>query len=121
MGRPAALLFVYGTLKRGGVNFALIRDQRFVGEAVTAPRYRVYDLGPYPGLVRDDAYGLAVAGELWEVSACALGELDDFETDADEFARGPVEVAGVDGPVEAYFYVGPIPAAVPSGDRWPLG
>ena len=83
-------------------------------------RYRVYDLGPYPGLVRDDAHGLAVAGELWDVSARALGELDDFETDADEFARGPVEVAGVDGPVEAYFYVGPVPAGATSGDRWPL-
>lgn len=117
----ATILLVYGTLKRGGVNFPLIRDQRFLGEAVTAPKYRLYDLGQYPGLVPDAAAGLAVSGELWEVSACALGELDDFETEADEYARGPVEVVGSDLPTEAYFYTGPIPAGVRSGDRWPVG
>lgn len=117
----ATILFVYGTLKRGQVNFALIRDQRFLGEAVTAPKYRLYDLGPYPGLVPDPAAGLSVAGELWEVSACALGELDDFETAADEYARGPVEVMGFDRPAEVYFYTGPIPAGLRSADRWPLG
>ena len=86
------LLFVYGTLKRGLRNHPLIADQQFLREAVTPPRYRVIDLGPYPGLVVDEANGLAVKGELWAVSECCLGELDDFEQDAGAFVREPVAV-----------------------------
>ena len=73
------ILFVYGTLKRGLRNHRLIADQEFLGEAVTAPRYRVIDLGLHPGLVTDESNGLAVKGELWAVSDCCLAELDDFE------------------------------------------
>src|SRR5207249_6980142 len=65
MGRTT--LFVYGTLKRGGRGNRWLAGQRFLGEAVTEPTYRLYDLGTYPGLVRDEANGLAVKGELWEV------------------------------------------------------
>src|SRR5215471_201591 len=59
------IVFVYGTLKRGERNHRLLADQEFLGAAVTVPRYRVFDLGPYPGLVRDDATGLAVRAELF--------------------------------------------------------
>jgi gamma-glutamylaminecyclotransferase len=114
------LLFVYGTLRRGHRNHRLIADQRFLGEAATEPRYRLYDLGPYPGLVRDAAAGLAVAGELWEVGACCLGELDAFEGDTDGFVRDVVAVPGGVGRVEAYFYAGPIPAGSKSGAEWPF-
>jgi gamma-glutamylaminecyclotransferase len=82
------LLFVYGTLKTGERNHRLIADQWYVGPAATEPRYRLIDLGPYPGLIRDDADGLAVRGELWDVSRCCLLELDDFE--GDNYTRGPL-------------------------------
>jgi gamma-glutamylaminecyclotransferase len=114
-----AILFAYGTLKWGRRNHRLISDQRFVGAAVTEPRYRLIDLGPYPGLVRDDEHGLAVRGELWEVSRCCLLELDDFE--GDEYVRGPVAVAGCEQPVEAYFWNRPVPPGAQSGAEWPLG
>ena len=114
------ILFLYGTLKRGQRNHALVRDQRFLGEAVTAARYRLVDLGPYPGLVRDEANGVAVRGELWEVSACVLGELDDFEGVPEEYTRGAIEVVGVEG-VEGYFYNRPVPEGVRSGAEWPIG
>lgn len=114
------VLFVYGTLKRGERNHRLIGDQQFLGPAVTAPKYRVFDLGPYPGLVPDSASGLSVAGELWDVSACALGELDDFEGVPDLFDRRVIEVIGTDRRVEAYLWVRAVPPAAPSGDRWPL-
>lgn len=113
-----ALVFVYGTLKRGQRNHRLVADQRFVGEAATAPRYRVFDLGPYPGLVRDDAHGLAVKGEVFAVSECCLAELDDFEG-AHEFARAIIEVDGYEQ-VWAYYFIAPLPDGAPSGDRWPL-
>jgi gamma-glutamylaminecyclotransferase len=114
-----AILFVYGTLKRGGRNVQLMACGRFLRDAVTAPRYRVYDLGPHPALVVDDASGLAVRGELWEVDAPTLAALDQFEEVPGPFVRAAVEVAGTTG-VEAYFWNRPVPPGTPSGDRWPL-
>ena len=61
-------LFVYGTLKRGGCRHAPLACQRFLGEARTAPLYRLYDLGSYPGLVPADEGGDVVHGELYEVA-----------------------------------------------------
>lgn len=113
------ILFVYGTLKRGEKNSRLLADQEFVGEATTAPRYRVFDLGPWPGLVRDDANGLAVRGELFAVSECCLTELDEFEEDAGAFVRERIEVDGHEG-VWAYYLSATPPEGTKSGDRWPL-
>lgn len=113
------ILFVYGTLKRGGRNFRLLADQEFVGEVATAPRYRVFDLGPHPGLVRDDTNGLAVKGELFAVSVCCLAELDDFEDVPEAFVRELIAVPGYDN-VWAYYLNTPVPAGAGGGDRWPL-
>ena len=74
-GIARTILFLYGTLKRGEKSHRLMAGQRFVGEATTEPRYRLYDLVPYPGLMADVG-GVAVAGELWEVDATCLAELD---------------------------------------------
>jgi gamma-glutamylaminecyclotransferase len=73
------LLFVYGTLKRGCGNHHHLADQHFVRVARTAPGYRLYDLGGYPGIAAkpDDRDG--VVGEVWSVDAEALKRLDDFE------------------------------------------
>ena len=114
------VVFVYGTLKRGHAAHDLLVGQRFLGPAVTAPRYRLVDLGPYPGLVHDDANGLAVSGELWEVTDEQLKELDFFEGCPALYRREAVEVVGADGPVEAYFYARPVPPRVPTGAAWPL-
>src|SRR5438067_8592738 len=112
-------LFFYGSLKRGHSNPRLVADQEYLGEAVTEPRYRIIGIGQYGGLIRDDAAGLAVKGELWAVSRCCLLELDGFETGEGLWARRPVEVKGHAG-VEAYFWVGEVPADVRSGDVWPF-
>src|SRR5262249_12985986 len=119
VGAPSTVLFVYGTLKRGLSNHRLIADQEFLGEAVTEPRYRVFDLGPFPGLVIDEANGLAVKGELWAVSDCCLAELDEFEEDAGAFARGPIAIPGRHG-VHAYFLNQPALPGVQSGSEWPI-
>jgi gamma-glutamylcyclotransferase (GGCT)/AIG2-like uncharacterized protein YtfP len=115
-----AILFLYGSLKRGHSNHARVADQHYLGDAVTEPRYRIIQLGEYGGLVRDDAAGRAVKGELWAVSPACLAELDEFETGEGLWARHPVDVAGRAG-VEAYFWTGAVPANVKSGDEWPLG
>lgn len=88
------LVFVYGTLKRGGVNHAQLADQLHVGPARTAPGYTLYSLGEYPGLVADPADRSGVAGELWAVDAPALARLDAFEgLDEGLYARVPAPLS----------------------------
>lgn len=113
------ILFIYGSLKRGQANHRLIADQEYLGEAVTDSRYRIVHLGRYGGLVRADPGGLPVKGELWAVSRCCLGELDDFEQQEGLYFRSPVSVVGRDG-VEAYYWTGEVPGDVESGAEWPL-
>lgn len=75
----STLLFVYGTLKRGCQNHQYLAGQTFVGNARTAPGFRLFDLGGYPGIARkaDDHDG--VVGEVWSVDDIALQRLDHFE------------------------------------------
>ena len=73
------LVFVYGTLKRGCCNHGWMRGGFFVGEARTEPRFRMYDLGGYPGMYEADGDGLSVRGELWRVTSEGLGRLDILE------------------------------------------
>jgi gamma-glutamylcyclotransferase (GGCT)/AIG2-like uncharacterized protein YtfP len=102
------LLFVYGTLKRGGCRHApLARQAAYRGEARTLPRYALYDLGAYPGLQAcPDGGGQAVHGELYEVDAALRPLLDRIEGAPDWFDLAPVELDGVEGPAWAYFYQG---------------
>ncbi|HEV3385679.1 MAG TPA: gamma-glutamylcyclotransferase family protein [Gemmata sp.] len=118
MGRT--ILFVYGTLKRGLRNNHLIADQEFLGEFQTEPRYRVIDLGPHPGLVVDEANGLAVRGELWSVSEDCLGELDAFEEVPGPFIRTEVKIAAREDAAQAYFWNCPIPEGATTGNEWPM-
>jgi allophanate hydrolase len=46
---------------------------RFLRAARTAPRYRLYDLGNRPGLLRVAEGGVAIAGELWALPATGVG------------------------------------------------
>ena len=73
------LLFAYGTLKRSGSNHPLLASQKFLGEARTAPGFRLYALEGHPGMIAksDDRDG--VTGEVWSVDAACLAELDRFE------------------------------------------
>lgn len=112
------ILFVYGTLKRGLKNHRLIADQEYLGDAISQPNYRLIDLGPYPGLIRDAEAGLAVVGELWLVSECCLAELDDFEGFA--YTREPIALANADREIHAYFWTRPVLPGTPSGACWPF-
>jgi allophanate hydrolase len=52
------------------------RGARLLGEARTAPRYRLYALDttpPKPGVVRVEADGASLPGEVWALSPAALG------------------------------------------------
>jgi gamma-glutamylcyclotransferase (GGCT)/AIG2-like uncharacterized protein YtfP len=88
------LIFVYGTLKRGGSNHAQLAGQIYLGPASTAPGYTLYSLGEYPGLVADPADRSGVNGELWAVDAATLARLDAFEgVDEGLYARVPAPLS----------------------------
>lgn len=73
------LLFVYGTLKRGHCRNRVLDDHRFLGEAVTKPKYRMYSVdGAFPALVEDED-GKPIKGEVWEATDALMQTLDMIE------------------------------------------
>jgi len=75
-GRETALLFVYGTLKRGFRAHHLLGAARFLGARQTLARFGLVDCGAYPALVLGQR---AVEGELYEVDLPSLRSLDAYE------------------------------------------
>jgi gamma-glutamylcyclotransferase (GGCT)/AIG2-like uncharacterized protein YtfP len=100
------LLFVYGTLKRGGCRHGPLAGQRYRGETYTRPKYALYDLGNYPGLTIENEAGQRVHGEVYEVEETLSTWLDTVEGAPDWFKRDRIEVEGFSEPVWAYFYQG---------------
>jgi gamma-glutamylcyclotransferase (GGCT)/AIG2-like uncharacterized protein YtfP len=101
------LIFVYGTLKRGGSNQHYLAGQKFIGEAHTTPGFRLFDLGQYPGMIAkaDDRDG--VSGEVWAVEADCLDHLDLLEGIAEGLYRRelvPLLPPFADQKVEGYIY-----------------
>lgn len=130
-----ALVFVYGTLKRGGSNHRWMDGQRYLGPARTVAGHTLYSLGDYPGLVADPADRAGVEGELWAVDAAALARLDAFEGVPEGlYARVPLPLAewpptaalapDADGrpPVaQTYVYLRDLAGRPRLGSRWPIG
>ena len=81
-GKP---IFVYGTLRRGERAHHLFSGAPFLGEARTEEGYALIDLGAYPGLVR--AVSGRVVGEVYEVGARRLAEIDAYEGHPELFRR----------------------------------
>jgi adenine/guanine/hypoxanthine permease len=69
-------LFVNGTLMRGEELHGSLEGARFVREARTASRYRLYSIGDvHPGMLPADADGVSVAGELYRLDLEHLEQL----------------------------------------------
>lgn len=114
-------LFIYGTLKRGGRLNGHLQGQKFLGEVKTSQNYRLYRVHWYPGLKRADE-GNQIQGELWEVDADCLKNLDRVEGAPGLFKREFVEIADSDEKgVESYFYNGDIAECEDVGTSWPVG
>lgn len=71
------LLFVYGTLRRGGSNDMAQFGWRARWHGLARVRGRLYDLGPYPGLVLGGAQW--VRGELYWMDPSIEPALDRLE------------------------------------------
>jgi gamma-glutamylcyclotransferase (GGCT)/AIG2-like uncharacterized protein YtfP len=112
-------IFVYGTLKRGQRNHHyLMRGSEFLGSFRTAPKYRLYDAGHCPRMVKDEAEGHPVQGEVYKVSSDLLADLDFHEGVPNNYVRGPIEITQLQG-VEAYFYRRSTRWAEEIGEFWP--
>jgi gamma-glutamylaminecyclotransferase len=84
------LIFVYGTLKRGWGNNAIIHDQECLGEAITVEHsFQMYTLGGFPGVVGGDKQ---IMGELWEVDDTAFDRCDRLEGHPRFYKRYQIEV-----------------------------
>lgn len=104
-------VFVYGTLRRGGSNARRLAGAKFLGSG--AVRGRLYRVSWYPGAVLDAAGDGSVRGDLWEIPAKILPELDAFEglppgeTEGAEYRRVRVTVEAADSggpPREAWMW-----------------
>jgi gamma-glutamylcyclotransferase (GGCT)/AIG2-like uncharacterized protein YtfP len=101
MASATVRLFVYGSLKRGGLHHDELAavGAVFVGEAQTLPGYRLESLGEYLALVAvippvaPTQATQTVPGELFEVPESQLPALDAFEGDA--YIRGLVKLRGL--------------------------
>ncbi len=70
------LVFVYGTLRRGGSNHFRMAGAEFVTPGTITGR--MYRIDWYPGLVLDEA-GDEIHGEVYSVTPGQLSALDIFE------------------------------------------
>ena len=115
------LIFAYGTLMRGECRHWLLEDQRFMGEAQTLPRYRLFNCGAFPAVVEVSAGGKSILGEVWSVDNARLQALDDEEGTADQlYNRALIQLAApfADEAVEGYLYLGSTAAMPDCGTSW---
>ena len=114
-------IFVYGTLKRGLENAHYLAGQTFLGEARTAPEYRMVSLGGYPGMLEASEIGRCIFGEVWEVDQsckCALDELEGIEEGLYVFAAVRLLAPFDAGSVFTYLYARSISARPDAGENW---
>ena len=96
------LLFVYGTLRRGGAQAMpkIFPDSKFIDNANVGGS--LYDLGAYPGLLLDESNSLVV-GEVYEVDDETLNQLDEIEA-ATFYWRKQVEIPVGDSQKACWVY-----------------
>jgi len=85
------LVFVYGTLRRGGAGAMSIRfpNSKFIADAKVSGS--LYDLGAYPGVLLNESNSLVI-GEVYEVDDEILNKLDDYEASS-HYWRKQVEIS----------------------------
>ena len=103
----AELVFVYGTLRRGGSNSFRMDGAEFIASGKVGGR--LYSISWYPGLVLDSG-SESVEGDLYRVGSVQLAALDEFEgisaneIEGAEYRRVQTEVSTRDEVIVAWSY-----------------
>jgi gamma-glutamylaminecyclotransferase len=104
-------VFVYGTLRRGHSNHALLEMSRFMGDAATRRTYWMITTGVFP-VVLDAVpadFGLpplAISGEIYHVDDVTLAQLDRLEREGRSYDRKVTDVYETGHEVQAHIYIG---------------
>jgi gamma-glutamylcyclotransferase (GGCT)/AIG2-like uncharacterized protein YtfP len=86
------ILFVNGTLMRGLALHDNVKGAEFLGEARTAPCYRLHSIGDrHPGMYEVNEGGVAVEGELYNMSDDVWRRVEAGEPPG--LYRGPVRLS----------------------------
>lgn len=86
------ILFVNGTLMQGLALHDNLNGAEFLGEARTAPCYRLHSIGDrHPGMYEVDEGGVAVEGELYKMSDAVWRRVEASEPPG--LYRGPVRLS----------------------------
>jgi gamma-glutamylcyclotransferase (GGCT)/AIG2-like uncharacterized protein YtfP len=84
-------LFVNGTLMRGLELHPNLDGATFLGEARTAPSYRIYSIGDrHPGMFKVESGGISVPGELYMLPDEVWARVEAGEPPG--LYKGPVEL-----------------------------
>ena len=71
-------LFVYGTLRKGGVSAHYLQDALLLEEKVHLKGYALYDAGWYPFAVPASSSSI-ITGDVFELPVSWLSVLDEYE------------------------------------------
>jgi gamma-glutamylcyclotransferase (GGCT)/AIG2-like uncharacterized protein YtfP len=85
------LFFICGSALRGQPDHGNLQDATFVGEAHTAPRYRLHSVdGQHPGIYEVPEGGISIAGELYEMTDEQHAHL--ISTEPPNLYEAPIEL-----------------------------
>jgi gamma-glutamylaminecyclotransferase len=83
--------FICGSALRGQPDHSNLQDAVFLGEARTAARYRLHSVNDqHPGIYEVAEGGIAIAGELYEMSAGQHAHL--ISTEPPNLYEAPIEL-----------------------------
>ncbi len=104
-------VFVYGTLKRGFPNHALLRQATFIDTAQSLERYPMIlqGHGVSPAMIPEVGQGHRIVGEVWEVDDAQLAALDHLESThlPNGYIRETIVVEAPGGNLDADVYLKP--------------
>jgi gamma-glutamylcyclotransferase (GGCT)/AIG2-like uncharacterized protein YtfP len=85
------LLFVYGTLRQGEVQHALLATARHLRMVSTVPSFHLVEVAPYAALVRGGT--TSVTGELYELDLATRGVIDVERQVPQLFTRETIDLS----------------------------
>ncbi len=94
------LVFVYGSLMKGGFLNETLKDSKFLYAAETgSSSFIMKDLGSFPGLIRSRSpgSGYKIFGEVYDIDALTLTDLDGIESNGRFYQRCQICVVNLMG------------------------